>query len=227
MTSRAKKLGIALVALAVLVVGFFGYRRATRKEWHVVPITQSAEYQDPARLRAAFALPVASRYEGAGLVFQPNPGACGPTSVANLLRSLDRPTATPDAVLEGTGKCWFFGVCVMGLTLDELADVARHATKRNVTVLRDLSLEELRKHLVRVNDPARRTIANFNRGPLFGIDGGHHSPLGGYLEDDDLVLVLDVNETYKPWLVRSERLFEAIDTIDGSTGKKRGLLVVE
>jgi hypothetical protein len=227
MASRKKKVGIAVGVLLLVVVGLFAWKRATRKVWHVTPITASADYQDPARLRAAFALPVASRYESAGVVYQPNGSICGPTSVANVARTFDRPGATPDAVLEGTGKCRLFGVCVMGLTLEELADVARRATGRTVTIVRDLNLEELRKHLVRANDPARRYIANFNRGPLFGVDMGHHSPIAGYLESDDLVLVLDVNETYKPWLVRSERLFEAIDTVDGSTGKKRGLLVVE
>jgi hypothetical protein len=37
--------------------------------------------------------------------------------------------------------------------------------------------------------------------------------------------VLDVNEKFKPWLVKSERLFKAIDTAD--SGKKRGLLRIE
>ena len=41
----------------------------------------------------------------------------------------------------------------------------------------------------------------------------------------DLVLVLDVNESYRPWLVSPERLFEAVDTAD--SGKKRGLLHIE
>jgi hypothetical protein len=35
----------------------------------------------------------------------------------------------------------------MGLSLDELGDVARHATGRKVTVLRNLSLEQYRNEL--------------------------------------------------------------------------------
>jgi hypothetical protein len=35
---------------------------------------------------------------------------------------------------------------------------------------------------------------------------------GGYLEGEDAVFILDVNENYKPWLVESERLFSAMDT---------------
>jgi hypothetical protein len=44
------------------------------------------------------------------------------------------------------------------------------------------------------------------------------------LEAEDLVFVLDVNEIYKPWLIQRERLFAAMDTLDGD--KKRGLLLI-
>ena len=68
---------------------------------------------------------------------------------------------------------------------------------------------------------------NFSREPIFGTGAGHISPIGGYLEAEDLVFVLDVNEDYKPWLVERERLFSAMDTIDGDGDKKRGLLLIE
>jgi hypothetical protein len=67
-------------------------------------------------------------------------------------------------------------------------------------------------------------LINFHRKPLFGAGGGHHSPIGGYLEAEDLVFVLDVNERFGPWLVSTPRLFEAMDTVDSSSGAKRGLL---
>ncbi|TIP80973.1 MAG: hypothetical protein E5X63_29610, partial [Mesorhizobium sp.] len=65
-------------------------------------------------------------------------------------------------------------------------------------------------------------IVNFTREKIFGTGAGHHSPIGGYLEAEDLVLVLDVNEAFKPWLIELERLFSAMDTIDGDGDKKRG-----
>ena len=37
-------------------------------------------------------------------------------------------------------------------------------------------------------------------------------------------MVLDVNRDYRPWLVRTDRLFEAVDTIDTVSKKKRGLI---
>jgi hypothetical protein len=113
----------------------------------------------------------------------------------------------------------------LGLTLDELAEVARVNTRRKVTVLRDLSEEQFREHLHRSNDASRRYVVNFNREQIFGAGVGHHSPIGGYLEAEDLVFVLDVNSDYQPWLVERKRLFEAVNTFDGD--KKRGLLLIE
>ena len=55
----------------------------------------------------------------------------------------------------------------MGLTLDELAGLARAKTRRRVTVLRDMSAEEFREHLKRSNDPAHRYIINFDRKAIF------------------------------------------------------------
>jgi hypothetical protein len=116
-------------------------------------------------------------------------------------------------------------VCILGLTLDELADVARAKASGKITVLRDLSEEQFREHLRRSNDPSQRYIVNFSRQPIFGAGVGHHSPIGGYLETEDLVFVLDVNSDYKPWLVERTRLFAAVNTFDGE--KKRGLLLIE
>jgi hypothetical protein len=93
-------------------------------------------------------------------------------------------------------------------------------------VLRDLTPAAFRDQLRKSNEPTHRYVVNFDRGTLFGAGGGHHSPIAGYLENEDLVLVLDVNAAFGPWLVKSERLREAIDTIDPVAKKKRGLLVM-
>ncbi len=113
----------------------------------------------------------------------------------------------------------------MGLTLDELAHIAQSNTSRKVTVLRDLSENEFLEHLRRSNDPRRRYIVNFDRAHIFGAGSGHHSPIGGYFEAEDLVFVLDVNFDFQPWLVERKRLFDAVNTFDGD--KKRGLLFIE
>jgi len=184
---------------------------------------QSSVTRAPAMLDRAWALPEAAAYHH-DVLWQPNGSMCGPTNLANVFRSLGESAASVPLVLEGTGRC-ATGMCIMGLTLDQLADVAREHTHRTVTVLRDLTPEAFRDQMRLSNDPNRRYVVNFSRRPIFGGGGGHHSPIGGYLEAEDLVFVLDVNEDFKPWLVERSRLFAAVDTLDG--GKKRGLLLIE
>lgn len=224
-----KRLGIGVLVLVVLLGGLFLYARIALapKTYDVVSIKSVPQYQDEALIARAWKLPVAATYGPDALQFQPKVSYCGPTSVANAMTSWELDAnATPQSVLEGTGYCWS-GQCLPGLTLDELAEIARAKTGRTVTVLRDLSIEEFREHMKMSNDPDRRYIINFLRGPLFREGGGHHSPIGGYLEDEDLVFVLDVNADYQPWLVSSERLLTAMNTTDSSTELSRGLLLLE
>jgi hypothetical protein len=177
----------------------------------------------PAVLERAWTLPAAASYKRQ-VVWQSNASRCGPASLANAFRSLGDAADTESKVLAGTGWCWT-GLCILGLTLDELANAARANSRRKITVLRGLSEEEFKDHLRRSNDASRRYIVNFSREKIFGAGAGHHSPIGGYLEQDDLVLVLDVNAQFQPWLVERGRLFSAVDTLDGA--QKRGLLSIE
>ncbi len=181
-------------------------------------VTQKAD-----AIERGWRLPVAQTFHHR-LVAQSNLSVCGPASLANVFRSFSEPAKTESDVLAGTGRCWT-GFCPFGLTLDVLADVARAHTNRKVTVLRDLTPDEFREHLRGANDPGRRYIVNFRRREIFGAGGGHFSPIAGYLENEDLVFVLDVNENFRPWLIERSRLFAAMNTLDGD--KKRGLLLIE
>ena len=183
----------------------------------------SSVTRTPELVERAWRLPVAATFNRQ-LTWQSNGSRCGPAAVANAYRSLGEAAITESKVLAGTGRCWT-GLCILGLTLDELADVARANSSRKITVLRDLSEEQFREHLRRSNETGRRYIVNFSREQIFGAGVGHHSPIGGYLEAEDLVFILDVNANYQPWLVERTRLFGAVNTLDGA--KKRGLLLIE
>lgn len=174
-------------------------------------------------LQRGFGLPVASRFRDR-LVSQSNASVCGAASLANVFRSFGDTPDTEAAILVGAKRCWF-NVCPFGLTLDEIADLAKASSTRRVDVLRDLTPEHFHAILRDTNNPKRRYIANFSRQQIFGAGVGHVSPIGGYLEAEDLVLVLDVNEKFGPWLVERSRLFRAVDTLDGQ--RKRGLLRIE
>lgn len=221
MNRRRALLASGVIVAAAALALFLARREAPPS---VTSIERSPSYQSPVLLEKAWALPVASTYR-AGYDVQRNASFCGPASVVNVQRSLGA-RSDQAVVLEGTGVSTLFGF-VPGLTLDELAKVAERRTGRTVTILRDLDLPAFRAQLSKANDPAVRFIANFHRGPLFGRGGGHHSPIAGYLAEEDLVFVLDVNASYQPWLVSSERLLEAINTVDSSTGLRRGLVRIE
>jgi hypothetical protein len=218
-----KELTIAAAGLVVLIGLGLGAGMALQPAKVTPAEIASSVVRTPELVERAWALPAAAAY-ARKLDSQTNGSTCGPASLANVFRSLGEPATNEQAVLKDTGKCRT-GTCFVGLTLDELAEIARTHTKRTVTVLRDLSPEAFREHLRKSNDPARRYVVNFDRKNIFGGGGGHHSPIGGYLEDEDLVFVLDVNADYGPWLVERPRLFAALDTLDGE--KKRGLLAIE
>ena len=215
---------LVLVAFGLLAALFIRVRYFPPR-FDVVSIESLPEYQSPALLERAWALPVARTFLHE-LDFQPNGSICGPTSVANAFRSLGEGPVTPRTVLEGTGKCpWDF--CFGGLTLNDLAGMVREKSRHSVTVLTGLSLGEFRMHMRHSNDLDRRYLVNFQRGLLFGKGVGHHSPIAGYLEDRDLVFVLDVNPKFGPWLVSTERLHQATNSPDFSSGKPRGLLLIQ
>jgi hypothetical protein len=213
----------ATVCLAAGAAGFALYDQRSSPTFHGVSIKASPAYQDEKLLERAWNLPAARAFAHR-VVPQANPTSCGASSLSNIERSFGSPTSEA-AILQGTGKCWF-GVCVGGLTLDELATVARASTRHQVSVLRDLSYEQFREHLQRANDPQQRYVVNFHRGPLFGEGQGHFSPLGGFLPDRDLVFVIDVNARYRPFLVDARHLYEATNMVDTSNDKKRGLLAL-
>jgi hypothetical protein len=230
--TRAKRNVLAAVAAVVVLLGgavvvvpplLFGDGVDYS---HVASIKTLHEYQDPALLERAWALPVAAVYKRDGVDFQHNGSFCGPTSAVNVLRSLGS-SVDQAHVLDGTDVHTHLGLVIPGITLDQLADIVRQKSGKRVTVLRDLTLEQFRAEMARANDPALRYIVNFHRGPLFARGGGHHSPIGGYLADRDLVLVLDVNERYHPWLVSSERLWNAVNTVDKQSHERRGLLLIQ
>src|SRR6202030_1995499 len=96
----------------------------------------SSVTRTPELLERAWRLPVAAKFSRR-VTWQSNGSRCGPAAVANAYRSLGEVAITEAKVLAGTGRCWT-GVCIIGLTLDELADVARANMARKITLLRDL-----------------------------------------------------------------------------------------
>jgi hypothetical protein len=159
------------------------------------------------------------------LVKQTNKTFCGVATLSHTVAALGGEAPDQEEVLLGTNVS-YGPVLDRGMTLDALAAAVRASTGKRARVLRNLSLAGFRRHLRRIGD-GRQYLVNFQRGPIFGWGGGHHSPLGGYLADTDEVLVLDVNPSVRPFLIRTELLWKAMREVDAETGKPRGLIIVE
>ncbi len=227
---RWRRIALVVGAVLVVVLGLLAFKLAPllsdgKQYAAVVSVERRADFRDPVLIRAAWALPVAARYRIVPYEYQDNPSYCGPTSVADLLHSTGQRIDQHQAIAGTPFEPWS-GILLGGLTLDEEAALLRLRTRAPVDMVRGVGLADFRRDMARANDSATRIVVNFHRGPLFARGHGHFSPVLGYLADRDLVFVGDVNASYRPYLVPTERLWQAANTVDSATGNLRGLLIV-
>ncbi len=183
---------------------------------------------------------------------QHNDKACGVASsviVLNALFAEERNTAEGKNIdvdevfkLNPTYKK-ISGATGKGLTLDELAESYTKVFEKasggpfTATIERfdgkdaKAELKRLEKFLTaNEKDQKNFVVANFLQGVLTGDkDGmiGHISPIGAYDTKKKRVLVMDVDRKYyQPYWVGVDKFFDAINTTDPGTSKKRGLVLV-
>ena len=176
-------------------------------------------------LAAAEATPLARAYLR-DFHTQAHPSSCGPASLRNVLASLGRPVESERALFEDAPPAWL-RMRVMGMTLDEVAALARASGVGYVQVHRDLSAADLRALLRSLSQPGRRLVVNFDRAPLHGVSLGHFSPIGDFDPASDRVLLLDVTPGYGPQLVPTPLLVAAMRTRDPASGRLRGLIQID
>lgn len=116
-----------------------------------------------------------------------------------------------------------------GMSLDELGvvlpkfactAVVNHASESSVEKFR----EDSRKAL---SSDTKGVIVNYKQDVLGqAFPYGHISPIAAYHEQEDRFLILDTwPESSVVW-AKSEPLFEAMNTIDGTCGKTRGYVIL-
>lgn len=72
-------------------------------------------------------------------------------------------------------------------------------------------------------EPGVHLVASFSRASLRQSGDGHFSPIGGFHEEKQLVLVLDVARfKYPSYWVPVRDLWEAMEPVDAETGLSRG-----
>ena len=117
----------------------------------------------------------------------------------------------------------------MGITREELArSIETHGVKVKSIPGDSISEKELRELLidVLVNDN-KFIIVNYLRTEVGQKGYGHWSALASYDSGTDLVLILDVEKyKYLPLWVDVGTLKKAINTIDSTSKKPRGLIIV-
>lgn len=120
-------------------------------------------------------------------------------------------------------------VLAQGMTRDEMARtlVAHGVKTRSIPgdSLNDASLRALLQKAL--GDDGQFVLANYLRQSLDQVGGGHWSVLAAYDEQSDRVLILDVAKyKYQPAWVSIDSLRRAIATLDTTSNRPRGLVVV-
>lgn len=120
-------------------------------------------------------------------------------------------------------------VLKQGLTLEQLGKILEsYPVKTQVYYGSDVTLEQFRQ-LVRENlqQPKNYVIVNYLRATIGQERGGHISPIAAYDTETDRFLILDVARyKYPPVWVKVEDLWKAIRTVDPTSGKTRGFVLV-
>ncbi|MGC2049032.1 MAG: phytochelatin synthase family protein, partial [Gallionella sp.] len=120
-------------------------------------------------------------------------------------------------------------VLAIGMTREEMAETLSHqgVTANSIAgdTFDDQSLRDLLQKAL--GDDGRYVLANYLRANLGQAGGGHWSVLAAYDAQSDSVLILDVAKyKYPPVWVGIATLRQAIATIDKTSNKARGLVIV-
>lgn len=175
-------------------------------------------------------------------VTQKNGAFCGVASIIMVLNALS--ISAPNAAI---GNFHFFDqdnffdnprtsqvmsaakIARGGMTLEELAKLLEtYPVKAEVYHGGNVSLEQFRSlitnNLQTSND---FVLVNYLRSSIAQKKWGHISPIAAYDEDTDRLLILDVARyKYPPVWVKTAELWQATRTLDRTSGKTRGFVLV-
>jgi hypothetical protein len=120
-------------------------------------------------------------------------------------------------------------VLKIGMTREEMAETLNQQGVKATSIAGDsIGTDELRALLKKaLGDDGQFVLANYLRAALDQVGGGHWSALAAYDETTDRVLILDVAKyKYAPAWVEVATLHKAINTLDTTSNKTRGLVIV-
>lgn len=231
-TRRSGILGLALVILALAIVGRLAYRvYFPPRESLAMPEDVISIETDEGRQMLARSLSADQPALASNFVPQIHGSFCGIASATVSLRALGFGPVTQETFFDERTdpiQTWaevFFG----GITLDELgrlleakgATVAvTHAEANGTARFREV----VRRNAANAEDAL---IVNYDRRVVGESGGGHISPIAAYDARTDRVLLLDTaSYKYPPHWIRVDALVRAMATVDESTGTTRGYVEV-
>ena len=177
-------------------------------------------------------------------ITQENLAYCGVASIVMILNALDIPAPetpeyrnlfrifTQDNVFDQPQTRQVIApetVARQGMTLQELGGLlASYPVDVTVRHGADMTLEEFRRVIVdNLSEADNYVLVNYLRRSLGQKGGGHISPIAAFHEESDRLLILDVARyRYAPIWVKVEDLWQATNTLDTTSNKTRGLVLV-
>jgi hypothetical protein len=117
----------------------------------------------------------------------------------------------------------------MGMTREQMAETLSAQGVRTKSIAGDTLDDDSLRNLLQkaLLDDGQFVLANYLRAILGQVGGGHWSALAAYDAQSDRVLILDVAKyKYPPVWVSISTLRQAIATIDTTSNKARGLVLV-
>ncbi|KFK42742.1 hypothetical protein AALP_AA1G033900 [Arabis alpina] len=167
---------------------------------------------------------------------QSEPAFCGLASLSMVLNSL---SIDPGRKWKGPWR-WFdesmLECCEpldivkdKGITFGKVVCLA-HSSGAKVEAFRtnQSTIDDFRKYVVKCSTSDNcHMISTYHREVLKQTGTGHFSPIGGYNAKRDMALILDVARfKYPPHWVPLKLLWNAMDSIDQSTGRHRGFMLI-
>ncbi|KAI5481032.1 glutathione gamma-glutamylcysteinyltransferase [Pseudohyphozyma bogoriensis] len=172
-------------------------------------------------------------------ITQNEPAYCGLATLTMVLNALE---VDPQRKWKGSWR-WYAeemldccrplsSVAQVGITLAEFTCLARcnglSATVNSPNLLAtpeetEAALAKFRKDLKAACRGDNMMAISYSRKSLGQTGDGHFSPIGGYSEKDDMVLILDVARfKYPSYWVTVDQAWESMKPLDKATGQPRG-----
>ncbi|CAA92263.1 phytochelatin synthetase [Schizosaccharomyces pombe] len=171
------------------------------------------------------------------MVTQNEPAFCGLGTLCMILNSLK---VDPGRLWKGSWR-WYdqymLDCCRSlsdiekdGVTLEEFSCLANCNGLRTITkCVKDVSFDEFRKDVISCSTIENKIMAiSFCRKVLGQTGDGHFSPVGGFSESDNKILILDVARfKYPCYWVDLKLMYESMFPIDKASGQPRGYVLLE